>query len=106
VFRPCVDDAFEGGLFLENGLGFFRVVPELGLRGDRVKLFDSLLLGFDVKDASAKAPAVLPGGSILQRFLLTSELFLAPQLVQWISRFGSLGMVDYSLIMPRSQSRR
>jgi hypothetical protein len=66
MFRPCVDYAFESGLFLENRLGFFRVVPEIGLRGDLVEFVDPLLLGLDVKDASAKARAVLPGGLLVR----------------------------------------
>jgi hypothetical protein len=36
VLRPGVDDAFEGRLFLENRLRFFRVVPEIRLGGDLV----------------------------------------------------------------------
>jgi hypothetical protein len=36
VLRPGVDDAFEGRLFFENRLRFFRVVPEIRLGGDLV----------------------------------------------------------------------
>jgi hypothetical protein len=53
MFRPCLDDRFERGLFLEDRLGFFCVVPEIRLGGDLVQLLDSFLLRFDVKDASA-----------------------------------------------------
>jgi hypothetical protein len=58
-------------------LGFFRVVPKIGLPGELIQLIDALLLAFDVKDASAKARAALPGGSVLRWFLPTSKLFLA-----------------------------
>jgi hypothetical protein len=34
VLRPGVDDAFEGRLFLEDRLGFFRVVPKIRLGSD------------------------------------------------------------------------
>jgi hypothetical protein len=36
VLFPGVDDAFEGRLFFKKRLGFFRVVPEIRLRGDPV----------------------------------------------------------------------
>jgi len=49
-------------LFSENGLSFFSVVPEVGLRCDFVEFFYALLLAVDVKDASAAAQAALPGG--------------------------------------------
>src|ERR1700751_1467342 len=45
---PGIYDAFEGGLFSENGLSFFSVVPEVGLRCDFVEFFYALLLAVDV----------------------------------------------------------
>ncbi len=36
VFFPRADDGLESGLFFENDLGFFAVVPEIGLAGDLV----------------------------------------------------------------------
>jgi hypothetical protein len=71
LFFPGVDDPFEGRLFLENGLGFFAVVPEIGLGRDLVQFFDTLLLAGDVKAASAKARRALRGGSIVLGFLPT-----------------------------------
>jgi len=66
---PGVDDSFDGGLFFENGLGFFAVVPEVWLGCERSQLFDALLLAGDVKAASAKALRALQGGSIVHGFL-------------------------------------
>jgi len=66
---PGVDDSFDGGLFFENGLGFFAVVPEVWLGCERSQLFDALLLAGDVKAASAKALRALQGGSIVHWFL-------------------------------------
>ena len=62
VLFPGIYDAFEGGLFSENGLSFFSVVPEVGLRCDFVEFFYALLLAVDVKDASAEARVALLGG--------------------------------------------
>ena len=62
MLLPGVDDAFEGGLFPENALGFFAVVPKIRLDGELVQLLDALLLAVDVKDASAKARAALRSG--------------------------------------------
>ena len=62
MFFPAVENVFEGGLFFENALGFFSVVPKIGLRGELAQLGDALLLGVNVKAASAKAQAALRGG--------------------------------------------
>jgi hypothetical protein len=72
LFLPGVDNAFKRRLFLENGLGFFAVVPEIGLGGDLVQFFDAFLLSGNVKAASVKAPRALRGGLIVRGFLLTS----------------------------------
>ena len=68
---PCVDDRFERRLFFEYRLGFFCVVPEIGLRGDLVQLLDPVLLAFDVKDASAGARDAVRGESTVLLFLPT-----------------------------------
>lgn len=70
MLLPSVDDTFDGGLFSENALGFFAVVPEIRLGCESVQLFDALLLARDVKAASAKALRALQGGSIVRGFLL------------------------------------
>jgi len=62
MFFPTVENVFEGGLFFKNGLSFVAVVPKIGLRGDLAQLGDALLLGVNVKAASAKALAALRGG--------------------------------------------
>jgi hypothetical protein len=62
MFFPAVENVSEAGLFFENGLGFVGVVPKIGLRGDLVQLGDTLLLGVDVKAASATVRAALRGG--------------------------------------------
>jgi hypothetical protein len=67
-----VDNAPDGRLFFENGLGFFAVVPEIGLGCNPVQFFDALLLTGNVKAASVKARRALRGGSIVRGFLLTS----------------------------------
>jgi hypothetical protein len=71
VFLPGFADAFEGGLLSKNGLGFFAVVPEVGSGSGLVQLFDSFLLGLEVKDASAEAATGLPTVSIVLWFLQT-----------------------------------
>ena len=71
VFFPKIDYAFEGGLFFEDALGFFAVVPEIRLRGQSVQLLDPLLFSFDVKAASATDRAALRGESIVLWFLPT-----------------------------------
>jgi hypothetical protein len=68
---PCVDDRFERRLFFEYRLGFFCVVPEIGLRGDLVQFLDPLLLAFDVKDASAEDRDAVRGESTVLLFLPT-----------------------------------
>jgi hypothetical protein len=59
---PGVNDALERRLLPQDALSFFRVVPEIRLRRDLIQCLDPLLLAVDVKDASAGARAVLPGG--------------------------------------------
>jgi len=71
MLRPCLDDCFERGLFLEDRLGFFCVVPEIRLGGDLVQLLDSFLLGFDVKDASAGDRDAVRGELAVLLFLPT-----------------------------------
>ena len=71
VFFPRIDYAFEGGLFFEDALGFFAVVPEIRLRGQSVQLCDPLLFSFDVKAASATVRVALRGESVALWFLLT-----------------------------------
>jgi len=62
MFFPTVENVFEVRLFFENGLGFVRVVPKIRLRSDLVQFRDALLLGVDVKAASATVRAALRGG--------------------------------------------
>ena len=62
MFFPTRENRFESGLFFENGLGFFGVVPKIRLGGDLVQLFDALLFAVDVKAASATAQDALRGG--------------------------------------------
>lgn len=59
---PGADKTFNRRLLSENALRFFRVVPKIRLPGDLVQFDDALLLGLDVKDASAKALLALRGG--------------------------------------------
>jgi hypothetical protein len=73
---PSIDDRLERRLLPEKRLRFVGVVPEIGLGCELAQFFDALLLGFDVKDASAKDRAALPGGSVALWFLPTSVLFL------------------------------
>jgi hypothetical protein len=68
---PCVDDRFERRLFFEYRLGFFCVVPEIGLGGDLVQLLDPFLLAFDVKDASAGDRDAVRGELTVLLFLPT-----------------------------------
>jgi hypothetical protein len=42
-------------------LGFVGIVPEIRLRGYLIEFLDPLLLAVEVKAASAKARAALPG---------------------------------------------
>jgi hypothetical protein len=44
VLLPGLNDFFKRGLFPENPLGFFAVVPEIRTRRQLVKFFDPLLL--------------------------------------------------------------
>jgi hypothetical protein len=62
MFFPTVENVFEVRLFFENGLGFVGVVPKIRLRGDLVQFREALLLGIDVKAASATVRAALRGG--------------------------------------------
>jgi hypothetical protein len=62
MFFPALENVFQGRLFFENGLGFVGVVPKIRLRGGLVQFSDALLLGVDVKAASATVRAVLRGG--------------------------------------------
>jgi len=59
---PMSQNGFERGLFLENGLSFIGVVPEVRLGGNSIQLLDALLFAVDVKGASATARAWLRGG--------------------------------------------
>lgn len=68
---PRIDHRFERRLLLEDGLGFFRVVPEIGLGSDLVQLLDPFLLGFDVKDASAGDRDAVRGELTVPLFLPT-----------------------------------
>jgi hypothetical protein len=78
VFLPSVYDRSKRGLFLENALRFFRVVPEIGARGNLIELLDTFLLAVEVKDASAKARVALPSGKVALWFLLTSLMLFYP----------------------------
>jgi len=62
MFFPTSENAFEGRLFFENALRLVGVVPKIRLGGNLVQFRDTLLLGVDVKVASAVAPAALRGG--------------------------------------------
>jgi hypothetical protein len=62
VFFPALEHVFQGRLFFENGLGFVGVGPKFRLGGDLVQFRDALLLGVDVKAASATVRAALRGG--------------------------------------------
>jgi hypothetical protein len=77
VLFPGIDDGFERGLLFEDSLSLFAVVPEIRLRGDLVQLGDAFLLSLKVKDASAIARVVLPGGSVVLWFLPTFLSFPA-----------------------------
>jgi hypothetical protein len=69
LLLPGINNLFQRGLFSENTLGFFSIVPEFRLGGDFVQLFDALAFALDVKAASAVAPGALRGGLILRGFL-------------------------------------
>jgi hypothetical protein len=68
---PRIDHRFERRLLLEDRLGFFRVVPEIGLGSDLVQLLDPFLLAFDVKDASAGDRDAVRGELTVPLFLPT-----------------------------------
>jgi hypothetical protein len=72
VSFPSVDDRFKRGLFFQNDLCFVRIAPKIGTRGELIELVYALLLGFEVKDASAEVRGVLPGGRAVLWFLPTS----------------------------------
>jgi hypothetical protein len=60
IFFPGIYDAFERGLLFEDSLGFFGIVPKIGLGGNLVQLRDPLLLSLEVKDASGAVRVALP----------------------------------------------
>jgi len=60
IFFPGIYDPFERGLLFEDSLGFFGVVPEIGLGGNLGQLRDPLLLSLEVKDASGAVRVALP----------------------------------------------
>ena len=62
MFFPAIENVFDSRLFFEDGLGPVRVVPKIRLRRELIQLFDPFLLAVNVKAASAKARAALPGG--------------------------------------------
>jgi hypothetical protein len=62
MFFPTSENAFEGRLFFENALRLVGVVPKIRLGSNLVQFRDALLLGVDVKAASAVARAALRGG--------------------------------------------
>jgi hypothetical protein len=62
VLLPGIYDAFKRSLLFKNSLSLFRVIPEIGLRGNFVEFFCALLFAVDVKDASAEARVALLGG--------------------------------------------
>jgi hypothetical protein len=62
MFLTTGENAFKGRLFFENALRLVGVVPKIRLGGDLIQFRDALLLGVDVKAASAVAPAALRGG--------------------------------------------
>ena len=62
MFFPTGENVFEGRLFFKNALRFVGVVPKIRLGGDLVQFRDALLLGVDVKVASAVARAALRDG--------------------------------------------
>jgi hypothetical protein len=61
MLLPGFDETFESGLLSENGLGLIAVAPELRPAGRLIQLLDAFLLPVDVKAASVKARAGLPG---------------------------------------------
>ena len=62
MFLPTGENAFEGRLFFEYALRLVGVVPKIRLSGGLVQFRNALLLGVDVKVASAVAQAALRGG--------------------------------------------
>jgi hypothetical protein len=72
VLLPSVDDIFERGLFFQDSLSLFAVIPEIWLGRDSIQLLDPLAFFIEVKDASAAVRVALPGGSIVLWFLPTS----------------------------------
>jgi hypothetical protein len=52
-------NSFLGGFaLLQNALGLFLVLPEVGLRGFQFELLEQFALAGNVKDNSARAPCV------------------------------------------------
>jgi hypothetical protein len=69
ILLPRIEDVFEARLLFENCLRLVAVVPEIGLGGELVQLFDPLLFAVEVKDASGEARASLAGESVALGFL-------------------------------------
>ena len=66
AFAVVVHGFPEQGLLLEDLLGLFGLVPEVGPGGEGYQLVDALLLAVDVKDASVAAGACLRAVSVVR----------------------------------------
>jgi hypothetical protein len=59
---PRVEDVLDAGLLFQDRLRLVGVVPEIGLGGELVQLFETLFLAVEVKDASGAGRAAPRGG--------------------------------------------
>jgi hypothetical protein len=62
IFLPRIEGVLNAGLLFEDRLRLVGVVPEIGLGGELVQLFEAFLLAVEVKDASGAGRAAPRGG--------------------------------------------
>jgi hypothetical protein len=71
VLLPRIERVLDAGLLFEDRLRLVGVVPEIGLGGELVQLFETFLLAVEVKDASGAGRAAPRGGLAGLGFLRT-----------------------------------